>query len=110
KANTGSLYMDNYRGRLYLKTKGTGSGAGQWQQVLTGSGNSLDMARIKRSAAQSILSGMHQKIYADVKEYDVGGIANVTADHTGSGKITIVKPGKYLVLGHVQVAGIDSGK
>ncbi len=90
---TGSIYMDNYKGKLFIKTRRGDTGG--WEEVITGSGNSLHMAKMRRGTSQVIPDNSTTKIAFDSKEFDIGGIA----DFTTNDRFNIKRSGKYLVTG-----------
>lgn len=92
-ASTGSVFMDNYKGKMYIKTRGlTTTG---WEEILTGSGNNgFHMAKMVRAAAQNLpTASAVTKIAFDAEEFDIGDIG----DFTTNDRFNIKKAGKYLV-------------
>ncbi len=103
----GSLFFATDTGKIWKNN----NGSTQWGEIVTGSGT-VHMAKMSRntSGGQSIFTNVWSKIYFDVEDFDVGGIANVSNSHTGSGRVTIKRAGKYLLSASLGMPGLDSGE
>jgi hypothetical protein len=82
-----SLYFATDTAKIWKNN----DGGTAWVEVISGTG-SVHMAKMTRSALQTIPPATFTKINLDTEEFDVGNIAS-----TATSRFTIVKTGKYLV-------------